>query len=644
MFERVSVLVGSTALVVMLATPVTAQTALNPDKEDLPAASKIYSPYVERTVRDKNFAEGLYWGDTHLHTSYSTDAGMIGNKLGPDEAYRFAKGEEVISSTGQRTRLIQPLDFLVVSDHAEALGLAPYIAESNPTLLATENGKRWHAMVNAGEGYEAFREWGLYLFKGDPINSPKMQRSVWDRQIEAADRHNDPGKFTALIGFEWTSINTQDAPSNLHRVVVFKDDAAKVSQVVPFSAYDSHDPEDLWKYMKKYEETTGGSVLAIPHNGNLSNGLMFSVERLNGQPIDAEYAKTRMQWEPIYEVTQIKGDGEAHPKLSPTDEFADYGTWDKGDIAGFKAKTPEMLPFEYARSALQIGLQQEAKLGVNPFKFGMVGSTDAHTSLASTRDENYWGKFAGTEPAPDRYKHYVIQALSGDDSLSTFAWEEVSSGLAAVWARENTREGIFEGMQKKETYATTGTRIPVRFFGGWSYAKDDVFRPNAVEIGYNKGVPMGGDLPDKPADVAAPVFMVGALKDPWSGNLDRIQIVKGWLDEKGDLQERIYDVVCADNRSITAEGRCDTPVGNTVDEANATYLNTIGDAQLRAVWTDPDFNPEHRAVYYARVLEIPTPTWQAFDAKFYGTTMPKQVPLSHQERAYTSPIWHTPAG
>lgn len=630
------------ALAAAIAAPAMGQTALNPGKKDVPEEPKIYSPYVERSVRDKNFAEGLYWGDTHLHTRYSTDAGMIGNKLGPDEAYRFAKGEEVISSTGQRTRLIRPLDFLVVSDHAEALGLSPYIAESNPDLLATKNGKRWHDMVNAGEGYEAFREWGAYMFKGDPIKSPKMQRSVWDRQIEAADRHNDPGRFTALIGFEWTSLNTEEAPSNLHRVVIFKDDGDKAGQVVPFSAYDSQDPEDLWKYMKMYEETTGGSVLAIPHNGNLSNGLMFSVERLNGQPIDADYAKTRMRWEPIYEVTQIKGDGEAHPKLSPTDEFADYGTWDKGDIAGIKPKTPQMLPHEYARSALQIGLQQEAKLGVNPFKFGMIGSTDAHTSLASTREENYWGKFAGTEPAADRYQHYVIKAFSGDDALSTFAWEEVSSGLAAVWARENTREALFEGMQKKETYATTGTRIPVRFFGGWSYDKDDVFRPDAVEIGYSKGVPMGGDLPPRPEAVDAPIFMVGAIKDPWSGNLDRIQIVKGWLDDAGKLQERIYDVACAGNRSITDKARCDKPVGNTVDEANATYLNNIGDAQLRAVWTDADFNPKHRAVYYARVLEIPTPTWQAHDAKFFGTKMPKQVPLSHQERAYTSPIWYTP--
>jgi hypothetical protein len=629
-------------IVLAMAAPMaSAQTALNPAKEDIPEGEKIYSPYVERTVRNRNFAEGVYWGDTHLHTRYSTDSGMVGNKLGPDEAYAFAKGEQVTSSTGQPAKLIRPLDFLVISDHAEALGLAPFIAEGNPDLLATENGKRWYDMVNAGEGYEAFREWGAYMFKGDPIKSRKMQINVWERQIEAADRHNEPGVFTALIGFEWTSLNTEETPSNLHRVVIFKDDADKAGEIVPFSTYDSKDPEDLWAWMQSYEDKTGGSVLAIPHNGNLSNGLMFATERLNGEQLTKEYAETRMRWEPLYEVTQIKGDGEAHPKLSPNDEFADYGTWDKGDIAGVKPKADEMLPHEYARSALQIGLQMEEKLGANPFKFGMIGSTDAHTSLASSRDENYWGKFAGTEPDPKRYEHYVIKAFSGDESLSTFAWEEVASGLAAVWARENTREGIFEGMQKKETYATTGTRITVRFFGGWDYVEDDVYRPDAVEIGYNKGVPMGGDLPVAENGKKSPVFMVGALKDPWSGNLDRIQIVKGWLDEKGERQERIYDVACA-NRSINADGRCEKPIGNTVDEANATYLNNIGDAELRAVWTDPDFNPGHRAVYYARVLEIPTPTWQAYDAKFYGVKMPEQVPLSHQERAYTSPIWYTP--
>jgi hypothetical protein len=617
------------------------QTDIAPSKEDLRQPQKIYSPYVERAQAGSNFAEGVYWGDTHLHTGYSTDAGMIGTTLGPEDAYRFARGEEVTSSTGQRARLVRPLDFLVVSDHAENLGLAPMIAESNWDLLHTEFGGKLHDLVKAGEGYEAFQIWGAegVAKNRDIINLPKMQRTVWDRQIEAADEFNEPGVFTALIGYEWTSLNNMKNPSNLHRVVIFKEDARKAGQIVPFSTFDSEDPEKLWGFMQSYEDMTGGSVLAIPHNGNLSNGLMFAVERLNGRKIDKEYAETRMRWEPLYEVTQIKGDGEAHPKLSPSDEFADYGTWDKADIAGFQPKTDEMLPYEYARSALQVGLQQQQKVGVNPFKFGMIGSTDAHTGLASTREENYWGKLITSEPGPDRMNHYVIRSMRGDDALSTFSWEEVSSGLAAVWARENTRAGLFEAMQKKETFATTGTRIVVRFFGGWDYATEDVYKPDAVTIGYDKGVPMGGDLQANEGG-KAPVFMVGALKDPWSGNLDRIQIVKGWVDADGTRQEKVYDIACADRKLIN--GNCAGPVGSTVDEAKATYLNSIGDAELRAVWTDPDFDAALPAVYYARVLEIPTPTWQAIDAAFFGIKPRAEVPLQHQERAYTSPIWYTP--
>lgn len=627
----------------MLAVPAQAQTAFTPSKDDLPAVRENYSPYVERTQRNRNFAEGVYWGDTHLHTRYSSDSGMIGNKLGPNEAYAFAKGEQVTTSTGQLAKLIRPLDFLVISDHAENLGLAPYISEGNPDLLATEIGKRWYDMVNNGQRYEAFREWAESLANGDLIDSSKMQRSVWERQIDAAERHNQPGVFTSLIGFEWTSLNSIEVPSNLHRVVIFKDDGDKVGKVLPFSSFDSPDPEDLWEWMAQYEDDTGGSVLAIPHNGNLSNGLMFDTETLSGKPMTKEYAETRMKWEPLYEVTQIKGDGEAHPFLSPNDEFADYGTWDKADILGNVPKTEDMLAHEYARSALQLGLKLEDELGVNPFKFGMIGSSDSHTGLASTREENYWGKFAGTEPMPDRWEHYVVESFSGDDALSTFAYEELASGLAAVWARENTREGLFEGMQKKETYATTGTRITVRFFGGWDYGADDIFRPDAVEIGYTKGVSMGSDLPSQ-GGASAPTFMFGAMKDPWSGNLDRIQVVKGWVDADGNLKERIYDVACADDRAITAKGECDGNVGNTVNEKEAIYLNNIGDAELRAVWTDPEFDPSLRAVYYARVLEIPTPTWQAHDQEFFEMEMKGEIPLTHQERAYTSPIWFTPEG
>jgi hypothetical protein len=613
------------------------------DPAQMPEPQKIYSPYVARTAAQSDFAEGVYWGDTHLHTSYSTDAGMLGNPLGPETAYRFARGEEVLSGHGQRVRLIRPLDFLVVSDHAENLGLAAMVEESNPELLKTEWGRKIHDLVKAGKQREAFQMWiSAFAAQKDPVSNPRMMRTVWEREIEFADKYNEPGRFTALIGFEWTSIATRETPGNLHRVIIFRDGADKAQQVLPFSLYDSIDPEDLWTYMANYEEKTGGTMLAIGHNGNLSNGLMFPVERLNGQPVDRNYAETRKRYEPLYEVTQMKGDGETHPFLSPNDEFADYGTWDKGDIAGLKPKENWMLPYEYARSALQIGMQLEQKLGVNPYKFGMVGSTDAHTSLATTREENMYGKTPHLEPSADRWKDIVIASLSGDDSLTSYSYETIGSGLAAVWARENTRKGLFDAMQKKETYGTTGTRIIVRFFGGWDYGADEVFRPDAVSIGYRKGVAMGGDLPEMPAVKKAPVFMVGALKDAWSGNLDRIQIIKGWVDDNGQRQERIFDVAVSDGRTIGANGRCKTPVGNTVDVADASFLNNIGDAELRAVWTDPDFNPEYRAFYYARVLEIPTPTWQAYDSNFYGVTMPDEVPMFGQERAYTSPIWYTP--
>jgi hypothetical protein len=642
MSRRSISLVLVTTLLVVPRVTVAQSDAGRPD--DIIDPPTIYSPYVERTTVDANFAEGVYWGDTHLHSSYSTDAGMMGNTLGPEEAYRFARGEEVVASHGLRVRLIRPLDFLVVADHAENLGLAPFIAESNPELLKSEWGRMVHDLVKAGKSRDAFQAWlkDAVTAGTDPIDNSRMSRTAWDREIAFADQFNEPGRFTALIGFEWTSIATQQAPGNLHRVVIFKDGKDRAGQVLPFSTFDSIDPEDLWSYMADYESATGGSVLAIPHNGNVSNGQMFSVERMNGKPIDRKYAVIRNRYEPLYEVTQIKGDGEAHPTLSPNDEFADYGTWDKSDIAGFKPKEDWMLPYEYARSALQIGMQLEEKLGVNPYKFGMIGSTDAHNSLATTREENFFGKASHLEPAADRWKHVIIGSLSGDPKLSSYSYESIGAGLAAVWARENTREGLFDAMQKKETYATTGTRIVVRFFGGWDYEADEVFRPDAVSIGYRKGVPMGGDLPSKPTGKEAPVFMVGALKDPWSGNLDRVQIIKGWIDDEGERREKVYDLAVSDGRTIGSDGRCRTPVGNTVDVEDASYLNTIGDAELRTTWTDPDFNPNHRAFYYVRVLEIPTPTWQAYDSKRFGVRMPAEVPMFGQERAYTSPIWYTP--
>jgi hypothetical protein len=498
--------------VLVLMSVLASANDIPPPPENFPEERNSYSPYADRKSTDRSFSEGLYWGDTHLHSMLSADSGLIGNLVGPEDAYRFARGETVTSSTGQRARLLRPLDFLVVADHAQNFGLAPMLEEGNPIVLDTETGKRWYDMKREGKDYEAFLEWTRTVYTDDPINQPKMISRTWERQLDSAEAYNEPGIFTAFIGFEWTSMNTLETPSNLHRVVIFRDGADKAGQTIPFSVFDSADPEDLWKYMQKYEESTLGDVMAIPHNGNLSNGLMFAVERLNGRSINKAYAEARAKWEPLYEVTQIKGDGEAHPFLSPNDEFADYGTWDFGDILLNKPKQNDMLATEYARSALQIGLQLEADIGINPFKFGMVAGTDSHTSLATTREENFFGKFPASEPAADRYSHLIMK--NDEIGVDVRTWEELASGLAGVWAKENTREALFDAMERKEVYATTGTRITVRFFGGWDYAPDDVFRSNAVEVGYDKGVPMGGDLSAEPRDSNGPVFRVGERKDP----------------------------------------------------------------------------------------------------------------------------------
>jgi uncharacterized protein DUF3604 len=423
----------------------------------------------------------------------------------------------------------------------------------------------------------------------------------------------------------------------LHRVVIFRDGSDKANQVLPFSALDSENPEDLWKVLDAYEQKTGGSVLAIPHNGNLSNGHMFARVDFFGNPLTRQYAETRARWEPLYEVTQIKGDGETHPVLSPNDEFAGYEIWDKGNLNLSEKKTPEMLPHEYARSALKLGLKLEDQLGVNPYKFGMIGSTDSHTSLATAEEENFFGKHSGKEPQAERWS----KAVAEFGGIKVLGWEMTSSGYAAVWAMENTREALFDAMQRKEVYATTGPRMIVRFFGGWDFEARDAQTRLPARVGYDKGVPMGGDLGKAPAG-KTPTFLVAALKDPIGANLDRIQVIKGWMDGKGELQEKVYDVVWSDGRKPSADGKL-PPVGNTVDVPNATWTNTIGTPELITAWKDPDFDPSLKAFYYARVVEIPTPRWTAYDAKRYAIQMEMQVPMTTQERAYTSPIWYSPA-
>ncbi len=597
-----------------------------------------YSPYAGR-----NFPTRPFFGDTHLHTSFSMDAGAFGARLGPKDAYRLAKGEEIRASSGQLVKLSRPLDFLVVADHSDNMGFFPDLFAGDPKVLADPTGRRWYDMVQSGKGADAAIEIIVAFSQGTfpkallyAPGSPAY-RSAWRQTIEAAEGAYDPGRFTAFIGYEWTS-NT--GGNNLHRNVIFRDGIARASLVEPFTVYPplgSDNPRDLWKWMVAYEEKTGGDVLAIAHNGNLSNGRMFPIiESFTGKPIDRDYAETRARWERLYEATQIKGDGEAHPFLSPNDEFADYETWDKGSLDLSEAKKPEMLEFEYVRSALKNGLKLEQQLGVNPYKFGMIGSTDAHTGLTAVEEENFFGKASNAEPSAERWSHPFIKSKD----RVVFTWETTASGYAAVWAAENTREALFDAMERRETYATTGPRMIVRFFGGWEFEAKDAQNRLPAQIGYTKGVPMGGDLRDAPAGKASS-FLVAALKDPIGANLDRIQIVKGWLDKQGGLQEKVYDVVWSGNRQPDENGKL-PPVGNSVDVPNATWTNTIGTPELITVWKDPDFDPALRAFYYARVIEIPTPRWTAYDAKRFGITMDPKVPMTTQERAYTSPIWYTP--
>ncbi len=587
------------------------------------------------------------WGDSHLHTAYSTDAGLFGGRLGLDDAYRFARGEEVVSATGQPAKLRRPLDWLVISDHSDGMGLIFDLRAGTPNVLALEEGRRWHAGIKTGgeAAVEATKDLITTFAQGrfppqliaEYGPGAEKYANVWADMVKAAETYNEPGRFTALMGFEWTSLSKGN---NLHRNVVFRDDGEKVGGIVPYTTQGpagSVDPLDLYRWLSNYETTTGGKVLAIAHNGNLSNGWMFPTQtQFTGKAIDTTYVEQRARWEPLYEVTQIKGDGEAHPLLSPDDAFADYETWDAGNLDLSEAKTPDMLEREYARAALKNGLVLESRLGTNPYKFGMIGSTDSHTSLSTAEEDNFFGKHAGTEPSGDRMLKPFTQTPQGVFE----GYETVASGMAAVWATANTRAAIWDAMARKEVYATTGPRITVRFFGGWHYDRPDVSSPHLAEIGYSKGVPMGGDLPARGAS-RAPTFMIAALRDPLGANLDRIQIIKGWVDTKGAAQEKVYDVVWSGARKPDRNGVLPA-VGNTVDVATATWQNTIGAGELASVWTDPDFDPNQSAFYYARVMEIPTPRWIVYDAVRFGVSIPQQAQTTGQERAYTSPIWYAP--
>jgi hypothetical protein len=601
-------------------------------------AKPVYSPYAGR-----NFPTQPYFGDTHLHTSFSMDAGAFGARLGPRDAYRFARGEQVTASSGQPVKLSRPLDFLVVADHSDNMGFFPDLLAGKPEMLANPTGRKWYDMVQSGQGSAAAIEIIVAFSQGTfpreimSLPGSRAYKAAWQETIAAAEQHNTPRRFTAFIGYEWTS-NT--GGNNLHRNVIFRDNGDRASQVEPFTVYPpgSDNPVELWKWMAAYEQKTGGSVLAIPHNGNLSNGLMFPMVEAFGRPVDRQYAETRARWERLYEATQTKGDGESHPFLSPNDEFADFERWDRGNLDGSVPKKREMLHMEYVRSALKNGLRLEQQLGVNPYKFGLVGSSDAHTGLAAMEEDNFFGKTTPQEPSAERLRATFID--NQKTGVKIMDWEVLASGYAAVWATENTREALWDAMERRETYATTGTRMIVRLFGGWDFESADADNRSPAAVGYAKGVPMGGDLRKAPAG-KSPAFLVAALRDPIGANLDRVQIIKGWMDAKGELQEKVYDVAWSGGRKPGADGKL-PPVGNTVNEANATWTNTIGAAELVTVWKDPDFNAAQRAFYYARVIEIPTPRWTAYDAKRFGVTPLPGTRLTITERAYTSPIWYTP--
>jgi len=592
-------------------------------------------------IKLSEFPERPLWGDTHLHTENSVDAFGFGVRLNPEDALRFARGEEVTATTGMKAKLSRPLDFLVVTDHAEGLGATKALADAPRLLIRDETMRRWHDMMNEGPAgsqramAEILDARGRNELPEAMLNqdgTAERTKDVWNANVDAVERYNEPGKFTAFHGFEYTLMQ---GGNNLHRNIIFRDGEDKVRTVVPIDPTYKATPDEIWNYMEAYEKATGGRVLAIPHNSNLSNGLMFELTQPGGGPMTAAYAKRRARLEPVVEITQIKGDSEAHPFLSPNDEFSGYGVagWEMNNLLSNQPKIPSMYAGEYVREALKRGLALEAQMGVNPYKFGVIGSTDSHTALATADEDQFFGKHSGTEPSATR--------ATAPQNLGTrkgrFGWHYLASGYAAVWARANTRAAIFDAMTRREVYASTGPRMTVRVFGGWDFTPDDL-KGDWVRAGYTRGVPMGGELTGAKG---APRLMISALKDPQGANLDRVQVVKGWIDSAGKTHEQVYDVAWSGERKPVG-GKLPA-VGDTVDVATATYKNSIGAASLTTVWTDPAFDPKVSSFYYLRVLEIPTPSWPAYDAVKYKLKLPPEVRVKSQERAYTSPIWYTPA-
>jgi len=597
----------------------------------------------KRYFTPPDYADNVYFGDAHIHTALSVDAALWGTSLRPEDAYRYARGEEVTSHKGWNTKLKRPLEWTVVADHSDAYGFYTFIKDGADFIVAEPRGASWYQMLKDGNNKQVSDELIKTFGAGDipwDINKPEYLSVGWEETVGAAEAANDPGNFTAFIAYEWTANPKGD---NNHRVVIYRDAADKALQVLPLPTMlmgeDGPNPETLWASLQSYEDKTGGQVLAIPHNGNWSSGQMFQETKFQStEPFDKSYIENRSRWEPLYETTQIKGDAEAHPFLSPDDEFADYETWDVSNLSFNRRVTTDMLQYEYTRSALKLGLNFQEKLGANPFQFGLIGAGDSHTGLPGQEEDNFMGKSASSEPDAERWEVPFRTAEFGTQE----GWSEAASGLTGIWATENTREALWDAMKRKEVFATTGTRLKVRVFGGWDFKPGDEQRSNYVALGYDKGVPMGGELhgdpqaaavrkafetgrtaetqtltflgygtnaPGDPDDaglvytgiateiakqVKSPTFLVAALMDPMGGTLDRIQMVKGWRDSEGELHEKVYDIAWSDNRIQDPITGKLPPVGNTVNIAEATWSNSIGDAQLSTVWRDPDFDNRAR--------------------------------------------------
>ena len=585
-----------------------------------------------------SYPVNLYWGDTHVHTYLSSDAFATGTTITSDQAYRFAKGERIKANGGQYASIRTPLDFIMIADHAEDLGAFAALSSTKSIiedqkvaeqlldqlkklpkpseLVNAENKNKFKSLQN-----ELIQSKGLKQTKFNL--SQEFKRDIWSEVINEAERHYQPGKFTTFVGYEYSATEGGMA----HRNVMFSGSPKQTGSIIPFSALESQDPEDLWKFLTKYKEESGDDVITIPHNTNLSNGQFFKNETFKNTPFSYDYLQVRTEFEPIIEVTQFKGDSETHPLISPDDSYANFerGWFDtlnraRDDSLGVKIDKAER---SHARSVLKKGLTIKKEFGVNPFKFGVIGSTDTHTGLSTAEEDNFWGKMAYEEPS--QYRAMGMTMNMG------------ASGLAAVWATDNTRESIFSSIRRKEVYATTGTRISLRFFGGWSFTKTDIDKANFSEIGYQKGVPMGGDL-YRISEKRPPSFLVVASKDPMEANLDRIQVIKGWQDESGLLHEKVYDLVVAPRAN-----KCSNKIKDNCSLAAYTagsYSDQDGSETLQAFWQDPEFNENEYSFYYVRVLQVPTPRWNTYDYATYGEGELK--PQTIQERAYSSPIWYRP--